>query len=81
VQRADRARLTRAVSLAVTCLAVEASLVAFARSQPSMAGLFRPVYWIVALVFALAIGRHGLRRRSHGDRREADRRHSVPDEP
>ena len=67
--------------LAVICLLVEASLVAFARMQPSFAGLFRPVYWIVALVFALAIGRHALKRRAHGDRRETDRRHSVPEEP
>jgi hypothetical protein len=67
--------------LAVICLLVEASLVAFARWQPSMAGLFRPVYWIVALVFALAVGRHALKRRAHGDRRETDRRHSVPEEP
>ena len=81
MQPADRARLTRVMSLAVICLLVEASLVAIARLQPSMAGLFRPVYWIVAMVFALAIGRGALRRRAHGDRRETDRRDSVPEEP
>jgi hypothetical protein len=48
--------------------------------QPSMTGLFRPVYWGVATIFAVAIGR-ALRRRGRGDRRDAKRRHSLPGEP
>jgi hypothetical protein len=80
VQPADRAHLTRVTRLAAILLVVEACLVAFARSQPSMTGLFRPVYWAVAIVFAVAIGR-ALRRRGHGDRRQGDRRHSMPGEP
>jgi hypothetical protein len=80
VQPADRSHLIRVTRLAAICLAIEACLVAFAHMQPSMTGLFRPVYWGVATIFAVAIGR-ALRRRGRGDRRDAKRRHSLPGEP
>ena len=80
MQPADRAHLKRAIRLAAIGIAVEASLFMAARLQPAVAGLFRPAYWAVGIVFAVAIGR-AIRRRKGHDRREADRRHSLPDEP
>jgi hypothetical protein len=80
VQPADRSQLIRVIRLTAICLVLEVGLYAVAHSQPSMTGLFRPVYWVVAMIFAVAIGR-AVRRRSQADRRDADRRRSLPGGP
>jgi hypothetical protein len=80
VQLTDRSHLFRVIRLAAICLVLEACLVGVAHMQPSMTALFRPLYWAVATIFAVAIGR-ALRRRAGSDRRDNERRHSLPGEP
>jgi hypothetical protein len=80
VQPADRAHLKRVIGLAAIGIAVEACLFMAARLQPVLGGLFRPVYWAVAIVFSVTIGR-AVRRRTGRDRRKGERRHSLPEEP
>jgi hypothetical protein len=67
------------VRLVTIAIVIEACLVAVAHLQPAMAGLFRSVYWLVGGAFLLAIVR-AMRHRKGGDRRHADRRHSVHEE-
>jgi len=76
MQAADRAHLTRVFRLTAIAIVVEGALIAVAHSQPAMAGLFRSVYWVVGIVFAVLILR-ALRRRRGGDRRHTDRRHTA----
>ena len=76
MQAADRAHLTRVLRLTVIAVVVEGTLIGVAHLQPAMAGLFRSVYWVVGIVFAVLILR-ALRRRKGGDRRHTDRRHPA----
>ena len=84
MQPSDRAHLIRIVRLVALAIIVEVCLMAAARLQPALRGLFRPVAWIVAGLFVAAIAhafrrRHKSDRRHSSDRRHTERRHSVPD--
>ena len=70
----DRARQLRVLRLAIGLIVIEAGLAIVTYMAPAMRGLVRPVYFIVALVFAGAIV-HGARGRHGDDRRHGERRH------
>jgi len=66
--------LRRLLRLTVTAAVVEALLLVVRHLAPALAGLLRPMYWLVALGFGVAAWRatqvrHGADRRHH-DRRE-----------
>jgi len=66
-------RRRRVVGLALTAVVIEVGLLAIAHFGPAFRVLLRPVYVIVATIFAWMIWRSA-RRRSDGDRRRGDRR-------
>jgi hypothetical protein len=69
-------RQRRVVGLALTAAAIELGLLAVAYFGPAFRVLLRPVYVLVATIFVWMIWRSA-RRRSEGDRRQADRRRST----
>jgi len=70
----DRARLFRVLKLAIGLIVIEAGLVFLGYWTPVYRALIRPVYLVVAIVFAVAI-LHRARGRNGGDRRHTERRH------
>jgi hypothetical protein len=70
-------RQRRLVGLALTAVVIEIGLLAVAYFGPAFRVLLRPVYVIVATIFVWMIWRSA-RRRSEGDRRQAERRHPTP---
>jgi hypothetical protein len=72
----DRPRQLRVLKLAIGLVIVEALLLVLAYLAPAMRVLLRPVYVVVAIIFAVAIlharGRNG------EDRRHGERRHNAP---
>lgn len=70
----ERPRQIRVLKLAIGLILIEAGLVLIGYISPAMRALLRPVYFVVALVFAIAII-HGARGRNGDDRRQEERRH------
>jgi hypothetical protein len=69
----ERPRLIRVLILIAIAVVLEVALFSVGRVAPAIAGLMRPVYWVVGGLFAFAIG-HASRQRATGDRRHSDRR-------
>ena len=70
----DRPRQLRVLKLAIGLIVIEAGLVFVGYLTPAVRALLRPVYFVVALSFAIAII-HGARGRNGDDRRHEQRRH------
>jgi Flp pilus assembly protein TadB len=70
-------RQRRLVGLALTAVAIEIGLLLVAWFGPAFRVLLRPIYVLVATIFIWMIWRSA-RRRSDGDRRQEERRHSSP---
>ena len=69
----DHPRQVRVIKLAIGLILIEAILVFIGYWTPVYRALIRPVYLVVAVVFAIAIV-HGARGRNGGDRRHQERR-------
>lgn len=63
----------RVLRIVIGGLVIEVLLALIAHFAPAVAGLMRPVYWIVALICLVGIA-HALRKRSGRDRRVKERR-------
>jgi hypothetical protein len=71
----DHPRQRRLVGLALTAVVIEIGLLTIAWFGPAFRVLLRPVYVLVATIFVWMIWRSA-QRRSEGDRRHRERRHS-----
>ena len=65
----------RVLRIVIGGVIIEVALALLAHFAPAVAGLLRPIYWIVAAICLIGIA-HALRKRSGHDRRVKDRRTS-----
>ncbi len=71
----DGLHIPRVIRFLVAGIVLEAALFALAHLDPAFAPLIRGAYFVVALIFAVAIWRE--RRRSGEDRRQNEDRRDV----
>jgi len=69
----DRTHLWRAARTLAFGVVIEVALIVLADQAPAMVSLIRPLYWVIGGIFVIGIF-NGLKTRSGGDRRHADRR-------